>query len=115
MRLLTIAAVAALAAGIYHFRKSRPRPARERVPSNEQLARRVRAAIEAAVANPGGVDVRVNGGTVRLRGRLRKEERDFALAAALGAPGVTRVISDLELDEQPGELGPMQSGIASGV
>lgn len=51
----------------------------------------------AAVANPGGVDVGVSGGTVRLRGRLRKEERDFAL------------------DEQPGELGPMQSGIASGV
>lgn len=113
--LLTLAAAAAVAAGIYHFQRSRARPARARALTNEQLARRVRAAIEAAVADPGGVEVRVSGGTVRLRGRLRKEERDFALAAALGAPGVSRVVSDLEIDERPGELGPMQSGIATGV
>jgi osmotically-inducible protein OsmY len=52
---------------------------------------------------------------VTLRGRVRKEERDFVLAAALGAPGVTQVRNNLEVDEQPGELGTMQSGLATGI
>ena len=111
MRLLTILAVAALAAGAYHFRRSR----RERVAATSDLERRVRAAIEASVADPGAVHVRVRGGTVMLRGRVRKDERDFVLAAALGAPGVTQVGNSLEIDEQPGEVGTLQSGIATGT
>jgi osmotically-inducible protein OsmY len=111
MRLLTILAVAAVAAGAYHFRRSRG----ERVARGTDLERRVRAAIEASVANPGACDVRVRGSTVTLRGRVRREERDFVLAAALGAPGVTQVANYLELDEQPGELGTLQSGIATGI
>ena len=96
MRLLTILAVAALAAGAYHFRRSR----RERVAATSDLERRVRAAIEASVADPGAVHV---------------DERDFVLAAALGAPGVTQVGNSLEIDEQPGEVGTLQSGIATGT
>ena len=111
MRLLTLFAIATLAAGAYHFRKSR----REQAVSSNRLSMRVRAAIESAVANPREIDVRVHGGTVTLRGRVRKEERDFVLAAALGAPGVTQVSNYLEIDEQPSELGTMQSGIATGV
>ena len=111
MRLLTLLAVAAVAAGAYHFQARRRGQARTGV----DLARRVRAAIEASVANPGNVDVRVHRGTVTLRGRVRKEERDFVLAAALGAPGVTQVSNYLELEEQPGDVGTMQSGIATGV
>lgn len=114
MRLLTLLAVAAVAAGAYHFSRNRRRPAR-RVAESEQLARRVRAAIESAVANPGAVDVRVHRGRATLRGRVRREERDFVLAAALGAPGITQVNNLLEVDEAGGELGPMQSGIATGV
>jgi osmotically-inducible protein OsmY len=111
MRLLTLLALATVAAGAYHFRSRR----RIQVDSTSSLARRVRAAIEASVANPGGVDVRVHRDTVTLRGRVRREERDFVLAAALGAPGVTQVRNFLEVDEQPGELGTMQSGLATGV
>jgi hypothetical protein len=111
MRLLTILAIAAVAGGAYHFRRSRG----ERASRGASLERRVRAAIEASVANPGAVDVRVRGSTVTLRGRVRMEERDFVLAAALGAPGVTQVGNYLEIDEQPGELGTLQSGIATGV
>lgn len=114
MRLLAVLAVAALAAGIYHFRATRGQAVRK-VSSNEQLARRVRAAIESSVANPGGVEVRVSGGTVTLRGSVRKEERDFVLAAALGAPGVTRVANYLEIDQPAGDIGTMQSGLATGV
>ncbi|MGH8670062.1 MAG: BON domain-containing protein [Burkholderiales bacterium] len=115
MRLLTILAIAALAAGVYHYRTSARRPAARKASPNEQLARRVRAAIESSIANPGGVEVRVSRGTVTLRGRVRQEERDFVLAAALGAPGVTRVANYLEIDEPGGEVGTMQSGIATGV
>jgi osmotically-inducible protein OsmY len=111
MRLLTILAIAALAAGAYHFRRSRG----ERAALTTDLERRVRAAIEASVADPGAIDVRVRGGTVTLRGRVRKDERDFVLAAALGAPGVTQVGNYLEIDDQPGELGTLHSGIASGA
>jgi osmotically-inducible protein OsmY len=111
MRLLTLLAIATVAAGAYHFRGRR----RVQVDTTASLARRVRAAIEASVANPGGVDVRVHRDTVTLRGRVRREERDFVLAAALGAPGVTQVRNFLEVDEQPGELGTMQSGLATGV
>ena len=75
----------------------------------------MRAAIESSVANPGAIDVRVHGDRVTLRGRVRREERDFVLAAALGAPGVTQVGNYLEIEDQPGELGTMQSGIATGV
>jgi osmotically-inducible protein OsmY len=111
MRTLTLLAIATLVAGAWHFQSSRRRQA----VSSEDLSRRVRAAIESAVANPGAVDVRVFRGTVTLRGRVRRDERDFVLAAALGAPGVTQVSNYLEVDEQPGELGTMQSGIATGV
>ena len=114
MRLLTLVAVAAVAAGAYHFSTTRPRaPGRQR--DTEAPARRVRAAIESAVASPGAIDVRVHRGRVTLRGRVRKEERDFVLAAALGAPGITQVNNLLEVEEPEGELGPMQSGIATGV
>jgi len=114
MRLLTLLALATLAAGAYQIQTSRRRAARNAL-TDRQLARRVRAAIESAVANPGGVDVRMHGGTVTLRGRVRREERDFVLAAALGAPGVTEVRNYLEIDEPAGDIGTLQSGIATGV
>ncbi len=111
MRALTVLAIATLAAGAWHFRSSR----RRRAVSSEDLARRVRAAIESSITHPGAVAVRVSRGTVTLRGRVSRDERDFVLAAALGAPGVTQVSNYLEIEEPPGELGPMQSGIATGV
>jgi osmotically-inducible protein OsmY len=111
MKTLTLLAIATLAAGAWHIRTGR----RRRVVASLDVARRVRAAIESSVANPGAIDVRVHGDRVTLRGRVRREERDFVLAAALGAPGVTQVGNYLEIEDQPGELGTMQSGIATGV
>jgi osmotically-inducible protein OsmY len=111
MKTLTLLAIATLAAGAWHIRTSR----RRRVVASLDVARRVRAAIESSVANPGAIDVRVHGDRVTLRGRVRREERDFVLAAALGAPGVTQVGNYLEIEDQPGELGTIQSGIATGA
>lgn len=112
MKPLTVLAIAALAAGAYHIGTSRRRQTRARV---DPVARRVRAAIESSVTHPDAIDVRVFRGTVTLRGRVRRAERDFVLAAALGAPGITRVNNLLELEDEPGELGTLQSGIATGV
>jgi osmotically-inducible protein OsmY len=116
MRLLTLLAVAAVAAGVYHYRSRLPaarrRPAGPGV-SDELLAERVRSGIAGAASSP--VDVRCINGIVSLRGTVRRAERDLVLAAALAVPGVTQVTNFLETDEPVGDLGPMQSGIASGV
>jgi osmotically-inducible protein OsmY len=116
MRLLTLVAVAAVAAGIYHYRQGRglARPLRkERAAADEVLAESVRSGIAGAASRR--VDVRCLHGVVSLRGTLPRAERDLVLAAALAVPGVTQVTNYLELDEPVGDLGPMQSGIATGV
>lgn len=117
MRLLTIAAVAAVAAGIYHYRQQRRRPGRaERQPgiSDELLAERVRAGIAGAASSP--VEVRVVNGSVALHGTVRRAERDLVLAAALAVPGVSRVTNRLEVEGPAAagtgaERGPMKSGM----
>lgn len=116
MRLLTLLAAAALAVGIYHYRsRTAARPARpsEEGVSDELLAERVRAGIGGAASTP--VRVQCLHGVVSLRGSVRRAERDLVLAAALAVPGVTQVTNFLEIDEPVGDLGPMQSGIATGI
>lgn len=115
MRLLTIIALATVAAGLYQFRKSRARPALDpQATPDEFLARQVRAAIGGAVSAPVGVSVMR--GIVALRGAVRtRAERDRVLAAALAVPGVTQVTNLVETDEPVGDIGTMQSGLATGV
>lgn len=113
MRLLTIAAVVAVAAGIYHYRQRRlpRRAAAEPGIPDDLLAERVRAGIAGAASSP--IDVRVANGVVTLRGTVRRAERDLALAAALAVPGVGQVASQLEVEgEAPGlEPGSMKTGM----
>ncbi|MFL6571556.1 MAG: BON domain-containing protein [Burkholderiales bacterium] len=121
MKLLTVFAVAALAAGVYHYRRQlgRARDGR-RGRSNEMLAEAVRSAVTEKASRR--VHVRCVRGIVTLRGTLPAVERDRVLAAALAVPGVVQVTNFLELeesaerlrDEPVGDLGPMQSGIATG-
>jgi hypothetical protein len=88
--LLTVAALAGLAAGARHFlgwRRIRFRRAR---PVDDMIRRQLRDAV------PDSVDVRVMNGIVALRGTAGPEERDRALAYALSLPGVRRVYSDFE-------------------
>jgi osmotically-inducible protein OsmY len=117
MRLLTLAAIATLAYGVYHYRERRGTTQREaqapETESDQMLAESVRSGIAGAASSP--VDVKVMNGVVSLRGTVRKAERDLVLAAALAVPGVTQVTNFLETDEPVGELGTMQAGIASGV
>jgi osmotically-inducible protein OsmY len=115
MRLLTLLAVAAVAAGVYQYRRQglaqrgRDRQAR----SDELLAKNVRSAIAGKASSP--VDVRCINGVVSLRGTVHRAERDLLLADVLAVPGVTQVTNYLETDEPVGDLGPMQSGIATGI
>ena len=114
MRLLTLLAVAAVAAGVYHFRSRVGAPRRgPQAMSDAMLAESVRSGIAGAASSP--VDVRCINGVVTLRGTVRKAERDLVLAAALAVPGVSQVTNLLETDEPVGDIGPMQSGIATGV
>jgi osmotically-inducible protein OsmY len=116
MRLLTLLAAAALAGGIYHYSRHRGftrSRADGQAPSDYRLAESVRTAI--AGASTREVDVRCINGVVVLRGTVRGAERDRLLAAALAVPGVIQITNYLETDEPVGDLGPMQSGIATGV
>ena len=113
MRLLTLLAVGALAYGVYHYRQQQPARQRRTGMSDEFLAESVRSGIAGASSRP--VDVRCINGVVSLRGTVRRPELDLVLAAALAVPGVVQVTNLLETDEPVGDLGPMQSGIASGV
>ena len=115
MRLLTLLAVAALAAGACHFRSSRLTRARRdrQTVSDAQLEESVRQGIADAASTP--VQVRCIDGVVTLRGTVRAAERDLLLAAALAVPGVTQLTNFLETDEPVGDLGPMQSGFATGI
>jgi osmotically-inducible protein OsmY len=114
MRFLTFLAVAAVAAGVYHYRRRLAQRGRDRqAGSDELLARNVRSAIAGKASSP--VDVRCINGVVSLRGTVRRAERDLLLADVLAVPGVIQVTNYLESDEPVGDLGPMQSGIATGI
>jgi osmotically-inducible protein OsmY len=114
MRLLTLLAVAAVAAGVYQYRQGLAQRGRDRQSrSDELLAKNVRSAIAGKASSP--VDVRCINGVVSLRGTVRRAERDLLLADVLAVPGVTQVTNYLETDEPVGDLGPMQSGIATGI
>ena len=113
MKLLTVLAVAVLAAGVYHYRGYRGQARAGVTPADAQLEESVRSRIAGAASAP--VEVRCSSGVVTLRGTVRPAERDLLLAAALAVPGVTQVTNLLEVDEPVGDLGPMQSGIATGV
>jgi hypothetical protein len=121
MRLLTVLALAALAGGLYHLGSHRGRALQARLGrADERLAEAVRSAITGKGSGP--VDVRCANGVVALRGNLSAAERDRVLAAALAVSGVVQVTNLIEIEESAerlgaepiGDLGPMQSGIATG-
>ena len=117
MRLLTLLAMAALAAGVYHFRGRRGLTRSSRRAAQARPDRLLEESVRRSIANAAStpVQVRCFRGVVTLRGNVRPAERDLMLAAALTVPGVKQVTNYLETDEPLGDLGPMQSGIATGV
>lgn len=91
--LLTLAAVAGLAAGIRHFLRNR-RPSSRTRPVIGTLAKKVREAVEM----PESVDVTSRRGIVTLKGGpMAKEDADRALAAVLAVPGVREVRNYVQL------------------
>ena len=113
MRLLTVLAAAALVAGLYHYR----RYDRARLSRRDKVDERLAYAVHSALAGRASarVHVRCLNGTVTLRGTLPASERDAILAAALAVPGVAQVTNFIDTAEPVGDLGPMQSGIATGA
>jgi osmotically-inducible protein OsmY len=115
MKLLTVLAAAALVAGIYHYRRYDRARLSRRDKVDERLAHAVRSALAGRAS--ARVQVRCVKGTVTLSGTLPAGdgERDVILAAALAVPGVAQVTNLIETTEPVGDLGPMQSGIATGA
>jgi len=113
MRLLTLVAAAALVAGIYHYRRYDRARLSRRENADERLAHAVRSVLAGRAS--ARVQVRCLHGTVTLRGTLPAGERDAVLAATLALPGVSQVTNLIETTEPVGDLGPMQSGIATGT
>ena len=105
-------AVAAVAAGVYHYRQRRVRGPGKLSP-DRRMEQSVRQAIAKAAASP--IGVRCINGVVTLRGSVGMAERDRVLAATLAVPGITQVTNLLEVNEPVGDLGPMQSGLATGI
>jgi osmotically-inducible protein OsmY len=105
--LLSLIAIAGLAAGVLHFtgyRKGRrPAPAQA---ADDSILQAVRDGLSPAI------DVRVRDGVVALRGTASPAERDRALTHALSIPGVRRVYSDLEDGRSILETGAAKTGIA---
>ncbi len=104
MRILTVLAVAAVAAGVYQYRQSQARRSGPEQPAqalpDDMLAERVRVSIAGAASSP--VEVSAAKGVVSLRGRTRsRAERDLVEAAALAVPGVSQVTNFLEIQDQP--------------
>ncbi|HEV8110118.1 MAG TPA: BON domain-containing protein [Burkholderiales bacterium] len=112
MKLVSLLAVAALAAGIYHYRNRRGRAPSRRAGVDQRLAEAVRSVL--AGRTSARVQVRCVDGVVTLLGTLPASERDAVLAATLAMPGVAQVTNLIETTEPVGDLGPMQSGIATG-
>ena len=82
--------------------------------ADERLAESVRSAIAGAASTP--IDASAVNGVVTLRGTCRtRAERDLALAAALAVPGIVQVTNLLDTEEPMGEIGTMQSGMATGI
>ena len=113
MKLLTVLAAAALVAGIYHYRRYDRARLSRRDKVDERLAHAVRSALAGRAS--ARVQVRCVNGTVTLSGTLPASERDVILASALAVPGVAQVTNLIETTEPVGDLGPMQSGIATGA
>jgi osmotically-inducible protein OsmY len=69
----------------------RRRGPRETAISDDVLRERVRARVADLVARPDAVDVLVEGGVVRLSGRVLASERDLLLSDLIDLPGVARL------------------------
>ena len=116
MRFLTLVALAAVAAGVYHYRQRRG-PGARRAPARNVSDYRMEQAVRTAIAGKAAaaVDVHCINGIVTVRGTVSAAERDRLLATVLAVPGIRQVTNFLEVTEPMGDLGPMQSGIATGV
>lgn len=94
--LVLLAAAGAAAAYLY----SRGRPAAPRkaapMPDDRGIEEAVRERLAGVVADPGAVHVTVREGIASLRGPVLPGERDRALNAVLGVPGVLEVSNFLE-------------------
>ena len=74
------------------------------VTTDEQLARRVRLALERALPQPPEVEVIAHHGVVILSGQVSAEEQDTMLTCVRAVPGVTDVENRIEVRTAAGSV-----------
>ena len=79
------------------------------IPDDRVLAERVRAALGGVARHPGGIDVHVRSGSVRLRGPVLEDEVEAVVHAARKVRGVRAVEDHLDVHSDPGDLPGLQS------
>jgi uncharacterized membrane protein len=89
----------------------RRRVARDRA-DDRVIEERIRAELGRAVSHPGAIDVSVNDGQATLRGNILESEANELIACVRRVRGVTDVVNELDVHEQPGDIPGLQ-GAAS--
>lgn len=72
--------------------------------ADDELARRVRLALERALPQPPAVEVIAHHGLVILSGEVSAEEQDTVLACVRGVPGVKEVENRIEVRTAAGNV-----------
>jgi uncharacterized membrane protein len=72
------------------------------------IEERVRAELGRVVSHPGAIEVSAGDGRITLRGPVLAHEADELITHVRRVRGVTSVVDDLELHEQPGDLPGLQ-------
>jgi hypothetical protein len=69
-----------------------------------ELRNRIQARVGRTVSHPGAIQVRVDGGVVRLTGRVLAKECEGLLEQLRQVPGVREVVNGMSVHDHPGEI-----------
>ena len=77
--------------------------------SDVQLRDNIRARLGRLVSHPGGIEVSVQDGVVRLSGHVLRKERDGLLDQVHAMPGVQKLVNAMTAHDHPGGLGSLEA------
>lgn len=89
------------------------RPIRPANPQDDaELRDRIQARMDRMVSHPRAVQVDVEGGVVRLSGRVLVKERDGLLAQVQQMPGVHKLLNAMTAHDNPQEIAQPAEGVS---
>jgi len=93
--------------------EARQRLRGQEVPADNVLEGRVRAQIGHVISNAGAIGVTAHQGRVSLSGPIAANEEKKLLSTVESVPGVTEVVNQLEVHQDPTHISGLQDGNAS--